>query len=151
MIPGSGRSPGEGNMATHSSTLFYFIFIEHAACGISVPQPGVEPMSPPLGARSPNHWTTGEVPTPVFLPGKSHGWRSLAGYSPGGGKVSDTTDWLHFHFPVLCSWSGTGCVLQPRVRSWHPWQKGPSRTHGVPGGTPRGGRSLCCSRGRGRV
>ena len=79
-------------MATHSSTLFYFIFIEYAACGISVPQPGVEPMSPPLGAQSPNHWTTGEVPTPVFLPGKSHGWRSLAGYSPGGGKVSDTTD-----------------------------------------------------------
>ena len=24
--------------------------------------------------------------TPVFLPGKSHGWRGLVGYSPWGGK-----------------------------------------------------------------
>ena len=29
---------------------------------------------------------------------KSHGWRSLVGYSPGGCKESDTTDQLHFHF-----------------------------------------------------
>ena len=36
-------------------------------------------------------------PTPVFLPGKSHGWRSLVGYSPWGCKESDTTEWLHFH------------------------------------------------------
>ena len=37
-------------------------------------------------------------PTPVLLPGKSHGWRSLAGYSPWGRKESDMTEWLHFHF-----------------------------------------------------
>ena len=30
-------------------------------------------------------------PTPVFLPGKPHGQRSLAGYSPWGCKESDTT------------------------------------------------------------
>ena len=30
-------------------------------------------------------------PTPVFLPGKSDGQRSLAGYSPWGHKESDTT------------------------------------------------------------
>ena len=30
-------------------------------------------------------------PTPIFLPGKSHGQRSLAGYSPWGCKESDTT------------------------------------------------------------
>ena len=30
-------------------------------------------------------------PTPVFLPGESHGQRSLAGYSPWGRKVSDRT------------------------------------------------------------
>ena len=29
--------------------------------------------------------------TPIFLPGKSHGWRSLEGYSPQGHKESDTT------------------------------------------------------------
>ena len=28
-------------------------------------------------------------PTPVFLPGESHGQRSLAGYSPWGHKESD--------------------------------------------------------------
>ena len=42
-------------------------------------------------------------PTPVFLPGKSHGQRSLMGYSC---KESDTTEWLHFHCHVqdsLCS------------------------------------------------
>ena len=33
--------------------------------------------------------------TPVFLPGKSHGW-SLVGYSPWGRKESDTTERLHF-------------------------------------------------------
>ena len=36
--------------------------------------------------------------TPVLLPGKFHGWRSLVSYSPWGRKVSDTTDRLHFHF-----------------------------------------------------
>ena len=31
-------------------------------------------------------------PTPVFLPGKSHGQRSLVGYSPQGRKELDTTE-----------------------------------------------------------
>jgi len=31
-------------------------------------------------------------PTPVLLSGKSHGWKSLVGYSPWGGKELDTTD-----------------------------------------------------------
>ena len=37
-------------------------------------------------------------PTPVFLPGESHGQRSLVGYSPWGRKESDMTERLHFHF-----------------------------------------------------
>ena len=37
-------------------------------------------------------------PTPVFLPGKSHGQRSLVGYSPWGRKESDRTERLHFYF-----------------------------------------------------
>ena len=37
--------------------------------------------------------------TPVFLPGKSHGPRGLAGYSPLGCKESDTTEPLHFTSP----------------------------------------------------
>ena len=34
----------------------------------------------------------GRQPTPVFLPGKFHGQRSQAGYSPWGCKESDTTE-----------------------------------------------------------
>ena len=34
-------------------------------------------------------------PTPVFLPGESHGKRSLVGYSPQGRKKSDTTERLN--------------------------------------------------------
>ena len=40
-------------------------------------------------------------PTPVFLPGKSHGQRSLACYSPWGCKESDTTARLTLYFPLL--------------------------------------------------
>ena len=36
--------------------------------------------------------------TPVLLPRKFHGWRSLVGYSPWGHKESDMTERLHFHF-----------------------------------------------------
>ena len=39
-------------------------------------------------------WRRDWLPTPVFLPGKSHGQRSLAGYSPWGHKESDTTERL---------------------------------------------------------
>ena len=39
--------------------------------------------------------------TPVVLPGKSHGQRSLVGYSPWGHKKSDTTERLHFTHSVL--------------------------------------------------
>ena len=34
-------------------------------------------------------------PTPVFLPGESHGWRSLVGYGPRSCKKSDMTERLH--------------------------------------------------------
>ena len=47
----------------------------------------------PAAGRFP--WRKKWQPTPVFLPGKSHGQRSLAGYSPWGGKESDTTERLH--------------------------------------------------------
>ena len=43
-------------------------------------------------------WRRKWQPTSVFLPGKSHGRRSLVGYSPWGHKESDTTEQLHFHF-----------------------------------------------------
>ena len=60
--------------------------------------------------------------TPVLLPRKSHGWRSLVGCSPWGLKESVATERLHFHFslshngecngnPLQCS-----CLENPRDR-----------------------------------
>ena len=61
-------------------------------------------------------------PTPVLLPGKSHGWRSLVGCSPWGREESDTTEWLHFHFSLSCTGEGNvnplqcSCLENPRDR-----------------------------------
>ena len=46
----------------------------------------------PGQGRSP--WRREWQLTPVFLPGESHGQRSLAGYNPWGCKESDTTERL---------------------------------------------------------
>ena len=51
-------------------------------------------------------------PTPVLLPGKSHGWRSVVGYSPWGCEESDTTERLHFHFSLSFLGEGNGNPLQ---------------------------------------
>ena len=51
-------------------------------------------------------------PTPVLLPGKSHGRRSLVGCNPWGCWGSDTTEWLHFHFSLSCTGEGNGNPLQ---------------------------------------
>ena len=59
-------------------------------------------------------------PTPVLLPGKSHGRRSLAGCSPWGHEESDTTERLHFSFSLSCIGEGNGsppqcsCLENPR-------------------------------------
>ena len=49
---------------------------------------------PSLGRED---WRRARQPTPVFLPGESHGQRSLVGCSPWGLYESDTTEQLHFH------------------------------------------------------
>ena len=70
LIPGLGRSPGEGNGNPHQ----------------------------------------------IFLPGESHGQRSLAGYSPWGGKDLDTVD----HTPVVPE---SYCFfLLPLSLSSFPWR-----------------------------
>ena len=51
-------------------------------------------------------------PTPVLLPGKSHGQRSLVGCSLWGREESDTTERLHFHFSLSCVEEGNGNPLQ---------------------------------------
>ena len=61
-------------------------------------------------------------PTPVFLPGKSHGRRSLVGCSPWGRKELDMTERLDFHFSLSCTGEGNGnplqysCLENPRDR-----------------------------------
>ena len=44
--------------------LIYFLFFwpHHEACGILVPQPGIEPGPSTVRAWSPNHWTAREFP-----------------------------------------------------------------------------------------
>ena len=46
-------------------------------------------------------WRRKWQPTPVLLPGKSHGWRSLVGYIPWGPKGLDTTERFHFSLSKL--------------------------------------------------
>ena len=84
-------------------------------------------------------------PTPVLLPRKSHGWRSLVGCSPWGRWESDTTERLHFHFFFFfypaCR---QGKVSSPRWSFPRPSTRargGNRRVHGAPR-LPRAGLSL---------
>ena len=57
-------------------------------------------------------WRRQWHPTPVLLPGKSHGRRSLVGCSSWGHTESDTTERHHFHFSLSCIGGGNGNPLQ---------------------------------------
>ena len=57
-------------------------------------------------------WRRQWHPTPVLLPGKSYGQRSLVGCSPWGRWGSDTTERLHFHVSLSCIGEGNGNPLQ---------------------------------------
>ena len=72
-----------------------------------------------------NSWRRHWHPTPVLLPGKSHGQRNLIGCSPWGCKKLDMTEWLHFHLSLSCIGEGNGnpfqcsCLENPRDgRAW---------------------------------
>ena len=60
------------------------------------------------------------APTPVLLPGESHGPRGLVGCSPRGHWESDTIERLLFHFSLSCIGGGNGsplpcsCLENPR-------------------------------------
>ena len=57
--------------------IFFFLGPYHVACGILVPQPGIEPLSPLLGARSLTHRTAREVPESADFFKYSHIFISL--------------------------------------------------------------------------
>ena len=67
-------------------------------------------------------------PTPVLLPGKSHGRRSLVGCSPWGRWGSDMTERLHFHFSLSCT--GEEMATHSSVLAWR------IPGMGEPGGLP---------------
>ena len=103
----------EKEMAAHSSTLAW-----------KIPWT-VEPgRLPSMGSQRVGHdWATSLSlskrlsmhiwhPTPVLLPGKSHGRRSLVGCSPWGPWESDMTKRLHFPFSLSCIGEGNGNPLQ---------------------------------------
>ena len=58
-------------------------------------------------------WRRQWQPTPVLLPGKPHGQRSLVGCSPWGCEELDTTKRLPFHFSLSCIGEGNGNPLLP--------------------------------------
>ena len=68
------------------------------------------------------HWRRKWQPTPVLLPGQSHGQRILVGCSPWGRYELDATERLHFHFLLSCIGEGNGgplqcsCLENPRDR-----------------------------------
>ena len=75
----------EGCPQTFSEQIFTTLLSVCLQCG----RPGFNPWVGKIP------WRRKRPPTPVLLPGKSHGRKSLAGYSPWGRKESDTTKQLH--------------------------------------------------------
>ena len=68
-------------------------------------------------------WRRKWQPTPLFLPGKFHGQRSLMGYSPRGRKELDMTEQLHFHCKGL---KLTSCAVGGSYGQDQKDQKNPS-------------------------
>ena len=74
--------------------------------------------------NSRKRWRRQWQPTPVLLPGKSHG-RNLMGCSPWGREESEMTEQLHFHFSLSCIMATHSSVLAWRIPGM-----------GEPGGLP---------------
>ena len=104
----------EKAMAPHSSTLAWKIPWTEEPGGL--PSMGSQRVRPDwatsLSLFTFTHWRRKWQPTPMFLPGESHGWRSLVGCSPWGRWGSDTTEQLPFHFSLSCIGEGNGNPLQ---------------------------------------
>ena len=89
----------------------------HQICTCCFPlfkiHPWLAPSCYPFLNSNVTFWRRKWQPTPVFLPGESHGQRNQAGYSPWGHKESDTTEQLNTVSPsnpqvdVACCLSNT--------------------------------------------
>ena len=115
------KDPLQKEMATHSSTLAWKIpWMEEPGRLQSMDRKEVDmtehlhftSMVKELPGQCRRHgfdswvreipWRRRWQPTPVLLPEKSHGLRSLVGCSPWSRWESDTTKRLHFHFSLSC-------------------------------------------------
>ena len=68
MEKSAARAQGPRDLGECFHLFFFFFFWPHCtACGILVPQPGIEPGSLAVKARSPTHWTAREVPEHFHL------------------------------------------------------------------------------------
>ena len=63
------------------------------ACGILVPQPGIEPVFPAVEVWSPNHWTTREVPILPSLTGSQWQAQPLHGRQRAGTREVAAVRW----------------------------------------------------------
>ena len=68
--------------------------------------------TPWIAVRQASPWRRQWQPTPVLLPGKSHGWRSLVGCSPWCCWESDMTERLQLYFTLSFTGEGNGNPLQ---------------------------------------
>ena len=89
-------------LSTHAVSVCPEFLLACLQCG----RPGFDPWVGKIPWRRKWQSTLG------LLPGKSHGQRSLVGYSPRGHKEQDTTERLHFHFSLSCTEEGNGNPLQ---------------------------------------
>ena len=89
MIPGSGRSPGEG-----IGYPLLYSWASLVAQAVKNPPAMQETWVQSLGWDG---YLKGMVPTAVFLPGEFCGQRSLVGYNAWDCKESDTTEQLSLH------------------------------------------------------
>ena len=88
-------------------------------------------------------WRRQWQPSPVLLPGKSHGPRSPVGCSPWGREESDMAERLLFHFSLSCIGEGNdnrlqySCLENPRDGgAWWDLIPGLGRSPGERNGYP---------------
>ena len=107
--------------------LFFSFWLHNVARGILVPRPGIEPGSPEVEARSPNHWTACEVPIlsylvitcllPLFMSAPGTGTKfAVHAVCPEPRKEPGTQQAFQHHKPSgKCKsepwWDGTTCPL----------------------------------------
>ena len=83
-----------------------------AVYGVARSRIRLKQFSSSSSSSSSQTWRRKWHPTPVLVPGKSYGRRSLVGYSPWGLEESERTERLHFHFSLSCIGEGNGSPLQ---------------------------------------